>query len=498
MTLRDRMKRFADLLGRRRHALLFALPAASGGFAPASVELYRERDAFRESIEATGAVVDNVLGSSPVELFRGRGQRHPTPQLARRSDIVQHGMAQIALVDQWREDGVIPDAILGVSGGEFVAPYAAGAISREDCARIVAVIAHAISRNSSPHMLHLLALDADAAIRLCRSAPFRLDFLGTTNFTISMVLSSDSDRDKVRDLCGPALLKKFPVAWRYHTTTIDFDDVWAKEQLLDIASRPAERPIYSAAAGGLLDRNVRFDAQYFRWMVTSPARFARAAAAAFDDGFDAVVQIAPHLRKVTVDLPGTVEAAGRGARLIHAADPSARGELRAMRRRLVVPHAALVPSLPHIDESSWAEVSEAPRDRAVEQLSERLLQPLLEGEPFDVVAALVDPLADTLELNRDELNRLVVTSILMLLRDDRVRERLTDHAERIGVVVDANLRAAGGPSPEVTPATRAAAIATLRTLLHLAPELVAFQPLDTVLLFDGKIQQLMISRCADL
>ena len=92
------------------------------------------------------AVVDDVLGWNAAAHFRGIDEPPGSPTLARRNDIIRLGLLQLAQVDLWRAEDIVPEGVVSVSLGEMVAPYAAGAISRADCARILAVVAHAISR----------------------------------------------------------------------------------------------------------------------------------------------------------------------------------------------------------------------------------------------------------------------------------------------------------------------------------------------------------------
>ncbi len=94
--------------------------------------LYQHEPAFRDSIDATGAVVERVLDWAAADRFRFGGEPEPTPEeIARRNEIIHLGMVQIALVDLWRDRGTRPGAVLSVSLGEVVAPYAADAMTRD-------------------------------------------------------------------------------------------------------------------------------------------------------------------------------------------------------------------------------------------------------------------------------------------------------------------------------------------------------------------------------
>jgi hypothetical protein len=241
---------------------------------------------------------------------------------------------------------------------------------------------------------------------------------------------------------------------------------WSREALgRGVVPDAVERPVFSPAVGALLPAGIRFDAQCVQWMMTGPSHFAGAVSAALGDGFDTFVQIAARPMHVLADVMKTAEAEGRRVRQFHAFDAKARARLRGMRRRRIVPRGWTPPALPAVPLTG---THPEPRDPEVERLAERLLLPLVEGKPFDVVSALADPIADAIPADRDELRRVVASSVLRMLRDASVRRRVTDDPRLVH--------------------------AALRPLLRLVPGFTSFQPLDTVNLTRGQVVQLMITR----
>lgn len=465
---------------RRRHALLFVIPGGSGGFPSLNAELYREQRAFRDSIECTAAVVRELLGWDPAAAFRGERETPMTPELERRNELVHHGLTRIALIDQWRADGIVPDGAIGVSLGEVIAPYAVGAISREECARLMTVTSHAVTQTPSAHRTYVIEADAETALRLCRTAPAPVDFLGPSSPRLSLVLCRESDAEIVRSWFGAAVVKEAPSAWPYHTPNMYWNVEWSRTVLgRGVALGPVHRPVYSPAVGALLPAGTRFDAQCVQWMMTGPSHFSNAVSAALADGFDTFVQFAARPMYVLADAVQTAEAEGRRIRHFHAFDAKARARLRGMKRRPIAPRGWTAPELPAV---SFNGTCAATPDPETERLAERLLQPLVERKPFDVVASLADPIADAATVDRDELRRVVATSVLVMLRDDAVRRRVTENPELLPAIAGENR----------------AAVAALRALLRLAPDFTPFQPPDTVNLnvnlVRDEILQLMIAR----
>jgi hypothetical protein len=465
---------------RRRHALLFVIPGGSGGFPSLNVELYRDCRPFRDSIEGTAAVARELLGWDAAAAFRGEKEAPASPELERRNELVHHGLTRIALIDQWSADGIVPDGALGVSLGEVIAPYAIGAISREECARLVTVVSHSVTAKPSTHRTYLIAADGEDVLRLCRTAPAPVDFLGPSSPWLSLVLCRESDAELIRNWFGNAVVKEAPSGWPYHTPNMYWNVEWSRAALgRGVALSPIQRPIYSPAVGALLPADTRFDAQCIQWMMTGPSHFANAVSAALADGFDTFVQFAARPMYVLADVVKTAQAEGRRVRQFHAFDAKARTRLRGMRRRPIAPRGWTAPDLPAI---SFDGTHAASPDPGTERLAERLLQPLVDRKPFDVVASLADPIADTIRIDRDEdrdeLRRVVATSVLVMLRDDSVRRRVTENPELLPAIAGENRTA----------------LAALRTLLRLAPDFTPFQPPDTVNLGNGEVLQLMIAR----
>ncbi len=323
---------------RRRHALLFVIPGGSGGFPSLNVELYRDHRAFRESVEGAAAIIERMLAWDPAVAFRGEKEPPAAPEVERRNELIHHGLTRMAFIDQWRADGIIPDGALGVSLGEVIAPYAIGAISREDCARMVAVVAQSVTEPPSTYRTYVVKADAETANRLCRTAPAPVDFLGTSSPALSLVLCRESDADTIRRWFGDAVMKEAPSGWPYHTANMYWNREWSREQMgRGVVPGPVQRPIYSPAFGALLPAGTRFDAQRMQWMMTEPSYFADAVSAALADGFDTFVQVSARPMYILADAVQTAEAEGRRVSHYHAFDAKARAKVRRMRRQPVTP-----------------------------------------------------------------------------------------------------------------------------------------------------------------
>ncbi len=316
MTLLEQAKAFVRArVAPQKHRLLFAFTGGSAAWPGMGRSLYRDNAIFRHAIDAAGAVVVDVLGWDAAARYRGEQDAPTTLELERRNEVIHLGMLQLAQVDLWRDAGVRPGGVLSVSLGEMVAPYAAGALSREDCARVLAAVSHAISRTPSDERMFIVETDRDSARRMARVAPAPLDYLGSMTQNRSVVLCRGRDVETIRRFLADVLVRELETDWNYHTPLLDVDRGWLHEQLRHVQTRPPACPIYSSAAGGAIPGGAPFDAQFFSWMVSRPFRYSDALTAALHDGFDAIVNLGPQPANNNFILD-TARALGAEVRLI--------------------------------------------------------------------------------------------------------------------------------------------------------------------------------------
>jgi cytochrome P450 len=360
--IRSIARSVAERMARPGQRVLFSFAGASGAWPGMGRETYRREAAFRDAVDASSAVVEEVLGWSPAPVFRGEEDAPDAPGLlARRNRFVLLGTMQIAQVELWREAGVTPGGVVSVSMGEIAAAYAAGALSRGDCARALAVMAQEVSRRRSPERMFLLDADEAEARRLCRAAPAPLDYLGSAAPRLAAVLGREPDADVLRAFLGGSVTREVATDASYHTPRLGMDLARAEERLRGLAQRPPACPVYSAAAGGALPAGTPFDARFFAWALSRPFHFADAVSAALEDGFDLVVSIgaAP---STAAQVAATARARGRAVSLVDTAREGdetgawkrARAAVRPLRAPRPAAPPAWTPRTLHLDDPAVA------------------------------------------------------------------------------------------------------------------------------------------------
>ncbi|MEX5637076.1 SDR family NAD(P)-dependent oxidoreductase [Parafrankia sp. FMc2] len=206
---------------------------------------------------------------------------------------------QVALAGTLRSYGVVPGAVLGHSMGEVAAAVVAGALDLADGVRVMAV------RSRLLESVETTGTGAMAMVGLSAAELTKITAEGDAHPGVGVaVYSSPTQCVVAGDPAGVAALVEHAGALGRDAWALDVrgaahspavDPVLAEltAALADVRGRAPRIPLYGTA---LTDpRSVpAFDAEYWAANARRPVRFTQALAAAAEDGFTTVAEIAPH------------------------------------------------------------------------------------------------------------------------------------------------------------------------------------------------------------
>ncbi|MDF0530799.1 type I polyketide synthase [Tsukamurella sp. 8J] len=250
--------------------------------------LLSESDVFADAVDECSAALEPHLGCSVAAALRG----DPAGPPVGRPDVVQGAILAVAAgqVALWEAAGVVPAAVIGHSQGEIAAAYAAGRLTLDDAASLVAKRAEALAPFAGTGGMTSVGMAADRLARtLDERWPGRLA-VGAVNSPSSTTVTGDADAlEELEEWCADEGLRarRVDIGFPAHSPRIALyrSEFEAK---LDVPVAPGGLPVYSTVTGGLLGPAPR---DHWARNAVDPVRFDDAVRAAITDGYTDFVEI---------------------------------------------------------------------------------------------------------------------------------------------------------------------------------------------------------------
>ncbi|MEU1133258.1 SDR family NAD(P)-dependent oxidoreductase, partial [Streptomyces sp. NPDC005900] len=214
-----------------------------------------------------------------------------------RVDVVQPALwaVMVSLAEVWRAAGLVPSAVVGHSQGEIAAACAAGALSLEDGARVVALRSRALLEITGEGGMVSLALSPDATRALLEPWDGRV-FVAAVNGARSTVVSGDAAAlDELLAHCGTEEIRarRIPVDYASHSAHVERLRERILDDLAGLSPQRGDIPFHSTVTGEVLDTS-GLDAAYWYENLRTTVRFAPVVDGLLADGHRTFVECSPH------------------------------------------------------------------------------------------------------------------------------------------------------------------------------------------------------------
>ena len=255
-------------------------------------ELFAAEAVYRAAVGQCDALLLPHTGWSLIELMH----REHGETLLNDTGYAQPAIfaLQVGLVALWDAWGIRPDAIVGHSVGEIAASYAAGILTLQDAARLVATRARLMSAAPAGAMASVELAPAALATRLADCAGLSL---AAINGPRTCVVSGNAEAlDHLLETLAAENVAavKLQLDYAFHSSYMEPYKHELVATLAGIAPRPAAIPFASTVTGDWLAADALLDAAYWGDNLREKVSLVPAIEAVARAGITTFLEIGPH------------------------------------------------------------------------------------------------------------------------------------------------------------------------------------------------------------
>ncbi|HET8659850.1 MAG TPA: type I polyketide synthase [Micromonosporaceae bacterium] len=277
---------------RRRVAFLFS--GQGGQHIGMGHELYQTQPVFRRAVDRCAELFDAHHPWRLLEVLYPDGRAaHPIDE----TEYAQPALftLQYALAELWRSWGVVPDAVLGHSLGEYAAACAAGVFGLETGVQLI-VERGRLTRTLPPTgMMAACSAPADQVAKALDGYADRVAVAAVNGPEHTVVSGEKAAVAAVLERLEAdfVLTRPLKISYASHSPLLEpildeFEQAVAKHEFA-----PPRIPFMSTHSATMLRSGVCHDATYWRRQLRDPARFLDAMRALAAEGYDTFVEIGP-------------------------------------------------------------------------------------------------------------------------------------------------------------------------------------------------------------
>ncbi|WP_405649594.1 type I polyketide synthase [Streptomyces sp. NBC_00019] len=214
-----------------------------------------------------------------------------------RDDVVQPLLwaVMVSLAELWRHHGVEPAAVVGHSQGEFAAAVAAGALSLEDGARLVAARGRVVGSLAGRGAMASVALPAAEVEGQLAERGGEIGVAAVNGPSATVIAGAcDAVEDYLAHCARQGVrARRVPIAYASHSALVEPVREELLRELSGVTARAGSVPFCSTVTGDLLPTET-LDAAYWYRNLRSPVLFARAVERLLDAGHTVFLEMSPH------------------------------------------------------------------------------------------------------------------------------------------------------------------------------------------------------------
>ena len=283
---------FNKLFKKQSDRLVFTFTGRVPGYAGMASGLFKNNIEFREKIFECNQYIIKAGGKDILWLFEEDNKITIFDEEVYYVYIVA---IEVAILHLYKSRGYHPDAVLGISNGEPVAAYAAGAIDIE-AVFIITVSCMLSHKELEQYTFIYVQLGFDAALEFCQNSAVWTEVVYEMSDDKVLLTVRSKDIEQLKELLVTAQIQYRAVGTHYkvyHTSLAKYNLSYYRERWEGMVFKPLQCEYYSSLYGKVIPKNFILDYDYFTKLTYSPCVYNSQIKSAIKDGYTAFLQLGP-------------------------------------------------------------------------------------------------------------------------------------------------------------------------------------------------------------
>jgi acyl transferase domain-containing protein/thioesterase domain-containing protein/acyl carrier protein len=301
--------------GEARRPVIFMLPGVGDQYVGMAHGLYDTWQTFRDEVDRCAEILRPHLGADIRGLIypetgswksEGGSRRIDLRKMIARQVDVDPDSARLnatitaqpalftieyALARLWQSWGVVPDAMIGQSLGEYVAACLAGVVSLEDALRLIAVRARLVSALDQGGMLAVTMSEAE--LRPVLPAPLSIALINGPRLCVIGGPVADVAAFETRLADTGIVCRRIQNAHAFHTAMLAPVETAFEAEVARVTLKAPRTPYVSSLSGTWITDSEAMDPSYWARHTTHTVRFSDALRSLWQQQNAVVIEVGP-------------------------------------------------------------------------------------------------------------------------------------------------------------------------------------------------------------